>query len=61
MELAVGVFVVVGISGPCIARSPTLLRVDRVVMRSLEFFPLVMDLLVVTRAFLLGLLVCVLR
>ncbi|KAG5378215.1 hypothetical protein IGI04_026057 [Brassica rapa subsp. trilocularis] len=50
VELAEGVFVIPLIASPCVARGPALIRIDRIVMRPLEIFPLVMDVLVVTRA-----------
>ncbi|KAG5397786.1 hypothetical protein IGI04_019600 [Brassica rapa subsp. trilocularis] len=49
VELAEGVFVIPLIASPCVARGPALIRTDRIVMRPLEIFPLVMDVLVVTR------------
>ncbi|KAG5393543.1 hypothetical protein IGI04_023506 [Brassica rapa subsp. trilocularis] len=49
VELAEGVFVIPLIASPCVARCPALIRIDRIVMRPLEIFPLVMDVLVVTR------------
>ncbi|KAG5411074.1 hypothetical protein IGI04_007393 [Brassica rapa subsp. trilocularis] len=45
VELAEGVFVIPLIASPCVARGPALIRTDRIVMRPLEIFPLVMDLL----------------
>ena len=54
-------FVVSWIANPCIARGSALFRVDCVVMRSLKLFLLVMNVFVVTRVFLLSLLVCIFR
>ncbi|KAF3524400.1 hypothetical protein F2Q69_00046081 [Brassica cretica] len=48
VELAEGVFVIPLIASPCVAHGPTLIRVDRIVMRPLEIFPLVMDVLAET-------------
>ena len=59
VELAEGVLVISRVAGPCVPQSSTLLRVDRIVMRPLELFSLVMDILVVTRVLLSGLLVYV--
>ena len=61
MELAEGVFVVSWIASACIARGSALFRTDCIVMRPMEFFPLMMDVLVVTRLFLFRLLVCIFR
>ncbi|KAG5379032.1 hypothetical protein IGI04_026874 [Brassica rapa subsp. trilocularis] len=44
VELAECVFVIPLIASPCVARGPALIRTDRIVMRPLEIFPLVMDL-----------------
>ncbi|KAG5393092.1 hypothetical protein IGI04_023055 [Brassica rapa subsp. trilocularis] len=49
VELSEGVFVIPLIASPCVARGPALIRTDRIVMRPLEIFPLVMDVLLVTR------------
>ena len=53
MELAEGVFVISLIASPCITRGSALIRTDSVIVRPLELFPLVMDVLIVTRVFLL--------
>ena len=49
VELAEGVFVISLIAGPRSTCGSALVRIDRVIMRSLKIFPLVMDILVVTR------------
>ena len=59
VELAECVLIIPRVAGPCVPRSSTLLRVDRIVMRPLEIFSLVMDILVVTTVLLSGLLVYV--
>ncbi|KAG5384422.1 hypothetical protein IGI04_035892 [Brassica rapa subsp. trilocularis] len=42
VELAEGVFVIPLIASPCVARGPALIRIDRIVMRPLEIFPLLL-------------------
>ena len=53
VELAEGVFIISLIASPRITRGWALVQADRVIVRSLEIFPLVMDVLVVTRVLLL--------
>ena len=61
MELTEGVFVVSSIASPCTARGSALFRNVCIVIRPLEFFPLVIDVVVVTRVFLFSLLVYIFR
>ena len=61
VELAEGVFVISLIASPRITRGSALVQADRVIVRFLEIFPLVVDVLVVTRVFLFTLLVYIFR